>query len=270
MAYRMVLISALLLVGCGGNDFHTLFGPGADASDDSLGGEPRTAGAGGKRAERLLGSGGAAEEDAGIGAGGVDQGAGGAGSGGANSGGAAPSAAGGSSSAGAASDCPADQKKLCAGKCVSYAEATPSIGCWEAACTPCAPPPAHSHALCTNGQCDFACDEGYQRSADSAQCISACQETVHNDGLGQMWSDCVPLGTFTQDQAEKACEAWCAVNGACHCELGTFCGDSNQRVYTQWRSSFMTWVWQGDAGDVVQADPGSAGQPACTTVSNWQ
>lgn len=65
MAHRVVLISALLLVGCGGNDFHTLFGPDADASGDSLGGGTGGAGAGGMRAIERPNTGGAPEADAG-------------------------------------------------------------------------------------------------------------------------------------------------------------------------------------------------------------
>lgn len=265
---RAILTLALLLVGCGGSDFHSLFGPEGDASGDAFGGSMPVEGAGGKRAHELAGSGGAVEADAGDSAGGSA-----AGSGGSSAGGAAPLEIGGTGGAvgtggATAPDCSATQKKLCGGKCISAAEATPSVGCWEASCTPCAPPPAHAHALCTNGQCDFECEEGYQRSASG--CVAACGEVVHDNGLGQTWSDCTPRGTFTQDQAVKACEAWCAVNGACHCAIGTFCGDSSPRVYAPRQSSFLTWVWQGDAGNVVQADPGSAGQPACTVVSNWQ
>ena len=260
MTHRVVLILTLLLVGCGGNDFHTLFSQTGDpAEGGGSGAETGIGGADGVRPSERPSAGGMAETDAGA----VE------GTGGSSSGGAASLATGGhpSGTGGATMTCTADQK-LCGGTCLSYVDATPSIGCWEASCAPCAPPPAHAHTKCTNGQCDFDCDEGYQRSAD--RCIAACAEVTHNDGLGQMWSDCAPLGTFNQDQAEKACEAWCAVNGACHCEIGTFCGDSNPRIYAPWRSSFLTWVWQGNAGNVVQADPGSAGQPACTVVSNWQ
>ena len=256
MAHRVVLISALLLVGCGGNDFQTLFGQDGDAS----GGDMGAAGTGGMRPAKTVepsSSGGVAEADAG---GDAEKGTGGSSSGGATE-------AGGTGGATAAPTCPINQKS-CDGKCFTYAAVTPNVGCWEVSCAPCGSPPAHAHSVCGNGNCDFDCDEGYQRNGN--QCVAACAAVVHNDGVGQMWSDCAPLGTFTQDQAEKACEAWCAVNGACHCELGTFCGDSNQRVYAPWASSFLTWVWQGDAGNVVKADPGSAGQPACTVVSSWQ
>lgn len=35
----------------------------------------------------------------------------------------------------------------------------------------------------------------------------ACAPITHNNGLGQTWTDCVPLGTYNESQAMAACAA---------------------------------------------------------------
>jgi len=240
----------LLLTGCGGNDFQALFSENGGAPETDTG----TGGTGGMREFEKPSTGGALEADD-------------AGRPSANTGGMAAVVAGDAGGAGGstAATCPVNEK-LCGGTCVAMA---PTTGCLEITCDPCGAPPDHAHTICANGQCTFDCDEGYQRVADA--CMPACQQSTHSDGRGQMWTDCAPTGTYTQDQATKACEAWCAINGGCHCEIGMFCADNEARIYAPSGTSFLTWVWQGsDAGNVVQADPGSAGKPACTTVSSWQ
>jgi hypothetical protein len=42
----------------------------------------------------------------------------------------------------------------------------------------------------------------------------ACMPVTHSDGLGQTWTDCVPLGTYNEAQAMKACEAWTVATDA--------------------------------------------------------
>jgi len=37
--------------------------------------------------------------------------------------------------------------------------------------------------------------------------VDACTPVTHDNGLGQTWQDCVPLGTYNQSQAVKACKA---------------------------------------------------------------
>lgn len=37
--------------------------------------------------------------------------------------------------------------------------------------------------------------------------FDACAPVTHDNGLGQTWQDCVPLGTYNLEQAMKACRA---------------------------------------------------------------
>jgi hypothetical protein len=40
-----------------------------------------------------------------------------------------------------------------------------------------------------------------------------CTTYTHSNGMGQTWTDCVPLGTYNEVQAAKACAAYVAVMG---------------------------------------------------------
>lgn len=40
-----------------------------------------------------------------------------------------------------------------------------------------------------------------------APVVDACAPVTHDNGLGQTWTDCVPLGTYDEAQAMKACRA---------------------------------------------------------------
>jgi hypothetical protein len=42
----------------------------------------------------------------------------------------------------------------------------------------------------------------------------ACTLVAHTNGIGQSWSDCAPLGTYNQTEAEQACEANAHLHGA--------------------------------------------------------
>ena len=79
----------------------------------------------------------------------------------------------------------------------------------------------------------------------------ACSpQYTHSNGLGATWTDCVPLGTYNNAQALKACEASygaaChneSTNGGCY-ELGVF------EATTQ-----LTWVFFNSfAGEVITGD----------------
>lgn len=96
---------------------------------------------------------------------------------------------------------------------------------------------------------------------------AGCALVTHNDGTGQTWEDCTPLGTYSQEQAMKACEAWRAVNGGGACQIGTSapCGDSLERVHVSANGFYMGWVWQGaNAGDVAKSSSGG-----CTVIGTW-
>lgn len=93
---------------------------------------------------------------------------------------------------------------------------------------------------------------------------TACTPVTHDNGLGQTWQDCVPLGTYNEGQAMKACAAWCAVkNCASSCalllDIGSYCGVSGiQAVH----AGSTTWV-VSSTGAVVNL------LTSCTTIGTW-
>lgn len=79
--------------------------------------------------------------------------------------------------------------------------------------------------LCGNGTIDpgEACDDGNVAAGDG--CSSSCQLEgpcpgglpliTHDNGQGQTWQDCVPLGTYNGTQASNACAAYTGNLGSC-------------------------------------------------------
>lgn len=69
----------------------------------------------------------------------------------------------------------------------------------------------------TDGRPEAADAQTCDRQAPNAQCgqipPDACSLFVHNDGLGQQWTDCAPLGTYDESEAENACRAAAAAGG---------------------------------------------------------
>ena len=76
--------------------------------------------------------------------------------------------AGGAGGAAGSTGCSAGEKK-CGGICLAE---SPQNGCGAATCTACTAPP-NGVAACTQGQCDFTCNAGFQKSG----------------------TDCIPLGS---------------------------------------------------------------------------
>jgi hypothetical protein len=52
--------------------------------------------------------------------------------------------------------------------------------------------------------------------ATAADATDACPPVTHSNGLGQTWTDCVPLGTYNAAQAMKACGADVDAGGGCY------------------------------------------------------
>ena len=99
---------------------------------------------------------------------------------------------------------------------------------------------------------DGGSGEDARPEADAAQEVEACSPVTHSDGLGQSWSDCAPLGTYDQAEAQAACSAWAAVNGssgALGCSV-SICPDGASTI-VYWLSTEATcaanWVYQGAA-----------------------
>jgi hypothetical protein len=69
-----------------------------------------------------------------------------------------------------------------------------------------------------------------------------CHLYVHNDGTGQVYSDCAPLNTYNSDEAMAACQALdmgaCAANTA-------ICGAGPTVICTQSASTCRCWSYSG-------------------------
>jgi hypothetical protein len=69
-------------------------------------------------------------------------------------------------------------------------------GSIDEGCGGCGGPP---YDCDSNGSCE--CNQ-------TCACPNQCQQTVHNNGLGQTFEDCVASGTHNAAQAVKAANAW--------------------------------------------------------------
>jgi hypothetical protein len=98
----------------------------------------------------------------------------------------------------------------------------------------------------------------------------ACALVTHDNGLGQTWQDCVPLGTHDEAQAMKACKA----SGATSCFLGSTVDPKCGSVIMGMIANGCNGVW-GYAGATSGLARG--GVPVCTcpggsggTDSTWK
>ncbi len=97
---------------------------------------------------------------------------------------------------------------------------------------------------------------------------TTCTLVTHDNGLGQTWQDCEPLGTFTQAQATKACLA----AGAAQCYSLTGCGIPYYEVrgYTAGGSAIGFWMYGGPTAGYVNSE--SCGSAPCVVTActvNW-
>jgi hypothetical protein len=105
----------------------------------------------------------------------------------------------------------------------------------------------------------------------------ACVLVTHSTGLGQTWQDCVPLGTYNEEQAMKACEAWCASGGNCiPCTSGgRFCEDSETSsnyiagaITTPRSTTIAGWAFAGsNVGHTMNVNPSNA--LSCAQNGMW-
>jgi hypothetical protein len=83
-----------------------------------------------------------------------------------------------------------------------------------------------------------------------------CSPVTHSTGLGPQWVDCTALGTHDEEQATKACDAWCAANGGCACGICGLCVDDSDRICANLpgASLYTSWAFEGpNAGTVAQS-----------------
>jgi hypothetical protein len=88
-----------------------------------------------------------------------------------------------------------------------------------------------------------------------------CSPVIHDDGLGQHWTDCAPLGTYNDTEAMAACNAWLAANPTpASCYVA-----ANQEVIISTQTLCMKWVYSGGYPGFVQGGGG-----CLNTVGMWQ
>jgi len=94
-------------------------------------------------------------------------------------------------------------------------------------------------------------ETGGAPNTGGAPLVDACALVTHDNGIGQTWQDCVPLGTYNQEQAMKACEAFTGDSKACAVAIG--CGASFGDVIrsTLYPEVDYFWTYSGNhAGNV--------------------
>jgi hypothetical protein len=87
--------------------------------------------------------------------------------------------------------------------------------------------------------------------------VDACTPVLHSNGLGQSWTDCVPLGTYNEAQAKKAC--WAAVGPASAMSLCNVTPSCNEAVFY----AVGIWSYAGATAGYVSSMP-----VTCPTVSS--
>jgi hypothetical protein len=102
---------------------------------------------------------------------------------------------------------------------------------------------------------------------------AACTPVTHDNGLGQQWTDCVPLGTYNLAQALKACAAYCAVNsclpdagGACINNPGEGAECGNAEFVT---AQFGDTVWQYAGSYAGYARPSTSATCPGPPLPTW-
>jgi hypothetical protein len=125
-----------------------------------------------------------------------------------------------------------------------------------------------SSPVCLNGSC-VACSPG------ATQCVGGTQPqtcsaagvwqnsgspVTHDNGIGQTWQDCVPLDTYNESQAMKACVARTGDTGKCLL-FASGCGSAPFVQGTDGTYSYF-WVYVGTTAGYVgdHGCPNSAGQ----------
>ena len=100
---------------------------------------------------------------------------------------------------------------------------------------------------------------------------AACTSATHSNGLGQTWTDCVPLGTYDSAQALKACRA----SGASRCvDLGSDVGCGTTAMVLGSNGSGIAnfvgqWGYAGSGVGLVGTSSCSAYCPCEASGKTW-
>jgi len=156
----------------------------------------------------------------------------------------------------------------CSGQCVDTSVNVANCGSCGFACSQ-----MNAMPVCMNGICGWMCAPGFSHCgngnigcecATPGCCNGACQ-TTHNDGLGQHYYDCNPLGTpgmgntYSQMMAMEAANAWMAggTTATVMC-MGQTC------FHKKIGGQCATWCYTGALAGRVDL----AGGCACPTVNS--
>jgi|GEM_PF-6195390 len=80
----------------------------------------------------------------------------------------------------------------------------------------------------------------------------ACVPVTHTNGVGQTWRDCVPVGTYDETQAMKACLA--RTGDRRRCSLAPGCGSAAQVVQGTGEGYNLLWGFDGNTAGFVGID----------------
>lgn len=71
-----------------------------------------------------------------------------------------------------------------------------------------------------------------------------CTPVTHSNGAGQMWTDCVPLGTYNETQAMKACAAQAVTEPAIYSCIASS-DVCSAEMYVESTGGFGIWTYAG-------------------------
>ncbi len=110
---------------------------------------------------------------------------------------------------------------------------------------------------CNGTTCQYACKTGYSNCNTTAPDLNGCEcatpsccgascQTTHMNGVGQNYYDCVDAGTYTSQQALKACTAY--TSDQFQCNQGSCTSDAGDMMvcgYPEGGTNCVCWTWAG-------------------------
>lgn len=107
--------------------------------------------------------------------------------------------------------------------------------------------------------------------ADAAGGSAPCVPIDHDNGAGQIYRSCAPLGVYTEDSAKRACGAWIAGAPGAICHLAPYGSCTNKAIVGSGMpgGTTSTWDFAGQAPGKVAIASGGWLCPAITEIDTW-